>query len=137
MRKLVLATSVLFLSTAALADRYGIDEIASDGGATPTWVLGLLLVALLVYHFKEVSQLSSATAGAKHEAERLAAEIGRLRRELAQTQERCESEVRCHIGLQSVVERYFDGLLSDEEFFVEAKEYVWSLEWKREDSSDR
>ncbi|MBC3906233.1 hypothetical protein [Undibacterium umbellatum] len=57
MKNLLCGAILFFFSGFSLADKYGVDESIGDAQSLPAWLLPVLFIGLLIYHFKTVSEL--------------------------------------------------------------------------------
>lgn len=58
--KNLLCGAILFLfSSFSLADKYGVDESIGDAQSLPGWLLPVLFIGFLIYHFKAISELQN------------------------------------------------------------------------------
>lgn len=124
MRHSAAAALLLLAPIATFADRYGIDEAMSEGGALPGWLLPLAFIALVVYHLHDHSKLDGQRARESYEHEQTSKRLSEARRDLTVTKQELADVKYRYSALQSGVHKYLEGLTTDEEFSAAVEPYL-------------
>ncbi len=112
-RQLIVAGFCMVVATAALADRYGIDEAMQDrGGSMPDW--GWFVIAAIAIGVLLKREAEAAKARARSEEAHLEA-MGRLNDQLARER-----------AFSRIVRMWSEGDLTDDELFAEIADHFGS-----------
>ena len=101
----------------------------SDSGPLPGWVIPVAFIALLVCHLHDHSKLDGERARESYEHEQTAKQLSEARRNIAAARQELEEVKKKYDGLHSGIQRYSDGLTTDEEFAAAVEPYLDPMEY--------